>query len=68
MIAHLSYVICDRCDDHPAQPGEDAAEARGIARTEGYTRQNGQDVCGRCSGTIDAHGIRVIPSGKGGAA
>lgn len=53
MIARLSYVICDRCDGYPAQPGEDAEEARGIARREGYTRVMGADVCGRCSGTID---------------
>lgn len=53
MIARLSYVVCDRCRGYPAQPGDDAADARGIARSEGYTRQNGQDVCGRCSGMSD---------------
>ena len=58
-VRHLSYVSCDVCDGHPAQPGDTAAEARGIARTEGYTIVNGQDVCGRCSGTVDRYGLAV---------
>jgi len=66
MIRRLSYVACDRCHGNPAQPGDDAAEARGIARREGYTRQDGKDVCGRCSGTVDAHGFRVTPPGQSG--
>jgi hypothetical protein len=48
MIAHMSYVICDRCHGHPAQLGDDADEARGNARAEGYARIDGQDVCRTC--------------------
>lgn len=59
MIRHLSYVSCDRCHGYPAQPGSDASEARGIAQREGYTRQGGQDVCGRCSGTRDKNGFPI---------
>lgn len=60
MISHLSYVSCDRCGGHPAQPGADHVEARGIARSEGYTFSpvNG-DVCGRCNGSVDSRGARV---------
>lgn len=59
MIRRLSYVSCDRCLGNPAQPADEAREARVIARNEGYTRQGGEDVCGQCSGTIDEHGWRV---------
>lgn len=63
MISHLSYVSCDRCGGYPAQPGSDAAEARGIARREGYTRVPGEgDVCGRCNGSVDANGNRKDPA------
>lgn len=55
-IRHLSYVSCDTCGGYPAQPADTAAEARAIAKREGYTRQHGNDVCGRCSGTVDEHG------------
>lgn len=59
-IRHLSYVVCDRCHGHPAQPGDDHREARGIAQREGYTYDPLEgDVCGRCSGTVDEHGNRV---------
>lgn len=61
VIRRLSYVSCDRCGGNPAQPGNDAKDARAIARTEGYTRQDGDDVCGRCSGTVDANGWLVTP-------
>ena len=47
-IAHLTYVRCDRCGN-PAQPGDDAREARVIARREGFQRLDGQDVCTRCN-------------------
>lgn len=61
MIAHLSYVVCDRCKGYPAQPGDDAAEARGIAQREGYTcHPLDGDVCGRCNGTVGPDGQRVI--------
>jgi hypothetical protein len=46
-IRHLSYVACDRCGD-PAQPGDDAEEARSIAHNEGYVRRNREDLCPRC--------------------
>lgn len=55
-INRLSYVSCDECGGHPAQPGDGAEEARGIARREGYTRVASRDICGRCSGTVDEGG------------
>lgn len=58
MIARLSYVVCDVCNGYPAQPADEAREARAIARREGYTREHGNDVCGRCNGTVDDHGNR----------
>jgi hypothetical protein len=51
MIYHLSYVVCDRCG-HPAQPGDDAKEARVIAHNEGYDHRpwnsRWKDLCGPC--------------------
>ncbi len=56
MIHRLAYVTCDRCRV-PAQPAScnDVAEARGIARSEGYRRvkdpNTGRtiDVCAACA-------------------
>jgi hypothetical protein len=51
MIAHLSYVTCDRCGT-PAQPGDDANAARAIARREGFVRVPGAWICGRGAGLL----------------
>lgn len=47
MIGHLSYVICDCCGD-PAQPEDDARDARKRARKEGYGRRGTEDLCSFC--------------------
>ncbi len=47
MIAHLSYVRCDCCGD-PAQPGDNAREARQIAKWEGFIYRLAVDLCGDC--------------------
>ena len=46
MILHLSYVACDVCGA-PAQPGDNAKEARAEARAEGYLTRKA-DLCPRC--------------------
>jgi len=52
MIRHLSYVVCDSCGD-PAQPAADAADARLLARDEGYRREGGRDLCSACDGSME---------------
>lgn len=51
-IATLKYVRCDECGA-PAQPGDDAREARGQARREGFARRGGRDLCVVCSGRAE---------------
>lgn len=48
MISRMVYVRCDECGT-PAQLGDDADEARAIARNEGFIRENGKDLCKSCS-------------------
>lgn len=49
MIAHLSYVLCDRCHGFPAQPADGHEEARAIARREGYRHDKVEgDICRDC--------------------
>lgn len=49
MIAHLSYVMCDECGS-PAEPADDAKEARGLARRVGFVRlEDGRDLCRECN-------------------
>jgi hypothetical protein len=45
-IRHLSYAACNWCGD-PAQPGDNAEDARAIARREGWKRVRKQDICPR---------------------
>jgi len=51
MIAHQSYVVCDRCGA-PGPLGDDATEARALARRAGFERRNWnrriKDVCTGC--------------------
>lgn len=51
MIAHLSYVLCDRCGA-AGSLGDSAAEARLLARRAGWERRNWnkrlKDVCPAC--------------------
>lgn len=47
MIAHLSYVMCDKCGN-PFPPGDDAREARVLASAQGVERVDGEDVCRNC--------------------
>jgi hypothetical protein len=46
-IYHLSYVVCDECET-PAQPGDDATDARNIAASEGFVRKGKRDLCRKC--------------------
>lgn len=48
MIAHLSYVMCDGCGS-PAEPADDAKEARALARRQGFVR-GALDLCPQCQG------------------
>src|SRR5690348_16303196 len=47
MIAHLTYVRCDRCGN-PAQPADDAPAARRVASREGFERRDSVDICPSC--------------------
>lgn len=51
MIAHLSYVMCDRCGN-PAECADDAKEARKLAAAQGFVRigsgRTAEDVCRAC--------------------
>jgi hypothetical protein len=48
----LSYVMCDRCGA-PADPADEVAEARAIARRAGFIRaaagRRRYDICKACS-------------------
>ena len=48
MISRACYVTCDRC----GAPGDiscvGAADARNLARGEGFVRLDGQDLCSDC--------------------
>ena len=48
MIARLSYVMCDECGN-PAEPADDAKEARALASRQGFARREGRDLCRRCA-------------------
>jgi len=52
VIAHMSYVMCDRCGN-PADCADDAKEARKLAKAQGYVRlganRNGEDLCRQCA-------------------
>jgi hypothetical protein len=56
VIAHLSYVMCDACGN-PAQPADDAREAREIAKAAGYVRlgagRTAEDLCRNCAASRD---------------
>lgn len=62
-IRHLSYVVCDRCNGYSAQPAEGVAQARQIARREGYIRSGVpvEDVCPVCAGKV-WDGVRWVVS------
>jgi hypothetical protein len=49
MIAKMVYVQCDGCGD-PAPMADDAKEARATAKSLGYIRTKGRDICPRCKG------------------
>lgn len=56
MIRHLSYVACGICGN-PAQPADDAEEARGIAAREGFSYDpcRGRllrDLCKSCTASV----------------
>lgn len=53
MIAHLSYVMCDRCGN-PAEACDDAKQARAAAKAQGYVRlgrsgPTAEDLCPTCA-------------------
>lgn len=53
MIAHMSYVMCDRCGN-PSELADNAKEARALARREGYLRigagrRDAEDLCRQCA-------------------
>jgi hypothetical protein len=51
VIARLSYVMCDNPDGYAcpaAQPGDNAQEARQIAKADGWARRDGKDLCPNC--------------------
>lgn len=47
VIAHMSYVMCDRCGN-PAELADDAKEARAAARREGFVCA-ALDLCRQCA-------------------
>jgi RNA polymerase-binding transcription factor DksA len=47
VIAHLTYVMCDQCGN-PADAADAAAEARAIARAQGFISRPGFDLCPDC--------------------
>jgi hypothetical protein len=52
VIAHLSYVMCDRCGN-PAEACDDAKEARELAKMQGFVRlgrgKTAEDLCRDCA-------------------
>ena len=48
MISKLSYVCCDECGDPDEGSVEGAAAARRAARSKGYKRRGGRDLCENC--------------------
>lgn len=58
MIAHLSYVMCDRCGNPASTVGDGAKEARRVAAREGFVRHDGEDLCPWCVRALDeAEGV-----------
>jgi hypothetical protein len=57
VIAHMSYVMCDRCGN-AAECADDAKEARMLAGRQGFVRigrgRTGEDVCPFCADKDDA--------------
>lgn len=47
-IARMSYVMCDDCGN-PASCQDGATQAREAARSEGFVRRDGKDLCGTCA-------------------
>ena len=48
MIARMSYVVCDECERH-TECAEGAESAREVARSRGYVRRDGRDLCPQCA-------------------
>lgn len=50
MISKACYVQCDQCGDPAEISTEGSKMARRYARAQGYTYNQGRDLCPRCQG------------------